>query len=178
MAIPNPLPFQYGARWSMIDLGLPSDADRVLEDRDRQLEDFLGQLYSVLGWENVVRTNAVGATTSAGYVDWPTVAPLTSTFRKARSDTRLIVELGVSFYTSAGGVIQRFGVNIGGVDYTVIDSAENPATTHDGRAGFRSISGLAAGTYTVTLRAMSDGAATLNCDGVDTQSWSIRERFF
>lgn len=136
-------------------------------------------------WSKVERSADGGATTSASYVNWPTTDPLVMSFTKRfNSDrTELLCDLRASFYTSAANVAQAFGVSIVGTgstvfpatDFTIIDSAINAATFHDSRSGGLKVTGLAAGTYTITMRAKSDGATTLSGDSNDNNTLIVTE---
>ncbi len=82
-------------------------------------------------------------------------------FVKHRADTKLICELAVNYvYTTVQDSKMTFGVNVNATDYDVAQSASIGGSGKN-PTGYREITGLAAGTYTVTGR-WKTGTGTLN----------------
>jgi len=146
---------------------------------ERNLSDF--RLRAVGPWEKTTRfiPSGSGSTTSSSLVDWPPVSgsggPLTTTFNKLRGDTLLIVDISVSSFISVIAGILDFAVNVDGTDTNIVQAAINTINNHHSFSGKRSLSGIVAGTRTLKLRASVASGSTLNCDGRDTFSWTIRE---
>ncbi len=125
--------------------------------------------------------NSIGgctlSTTSASYVD---ITNATKSFTKIGSaaDSDLIVTASLSGYVTVTGTDFKVGVNVNSVDYDIIKLAFNTANTHTALpTGAVRITGLAAGTYTVKLRAQRPaGTGTLTMDSGDSVSMVIHER--
>lgn len=126
--------------------------------------------------------NSVGgctlSTTSASYVD---IVNATKSFTKigASADSDLIISgVGVSGFSTVGTTEFAVGVNVNGVDRDVTKLNMNSANVHTALpTGAIRITGLAAGTYTVKLRAKrNSGTGTLTIDAGDAVSFVMEER--
>lgn len=125
--------------------------------------------------------NSIGgctlSTTSASYVD---ITNATKSFTKIGSatDSDLIVTASLSGFSTVTGTDFRVGVNVDSTDYDLVKMAFNTANTHTALpTGAVRITGLAAGTYTVKLRAKRPaGTGTLTVDSGDSVSMVIHER--
>jgi hypothetical protein len=109
-------------------------------------------------------TSSTDTTTSATYVNLAGTGSVTSfSFTKRYADTRIRVDLSAGFFVAGtGNSAARFGVQINGTDYDVVNRHINPASTHGEASGVRYITGVPAGAYTVQGRwRRSAGTQTL-----------------
>lgn len=115
--------------------------------------------------------------TSATYVD---ITSASKSFTKiggsAASD--LIVRVNLSCYVSVAATVVKIGVRINGTDTDVMLMSINTASAHTTMPpGAVRITGLAAGAYTIQLRALRvSGTGTVSIDSSDTVAMDIRER--
>ncbi|WP_212822321.1 hypothetical protein [Polymorphospora rubra] len=116
-------------------------------------------------------TQDITATTFA------TLTGLSFTLTKIRSDTKLIVDLTATAYVSGtSGHLAIIAVRIAAADYPVAEMILNTASAHTPITGHAEITGVAAGTYTVSLRARNDvGSRTTRVDAGDRFTVNIRE---
>jgi hypothetical protein len=97
-------------------------------------------------------------------------------FTKLLNDTRLRVDIATSQYFSANTAGVQYATLINGADYLMAQLNQTTlASVHMGCAGFRYISGIPAGTYTVQARWLRTGTGTVNADNNDWLSFSCRE---
>lgn len=116
--------------------------------------------------------NSVGGcsltTTSATYVD---ITGASKAFNKygGASDSDFLITVNLAMYSATNPSTVKIGVNINGSDYDVIIHSYNTANSHmPVPQGCVRITGLAAGVYTVKLRALRvSGTGTLNIDSND-----------
>ena len=129
---------------------------------------------------NNVIFNSLGGctltTTSATYVD---IVNATTSYTKigASSASDLIVEVSASGFSTGATTGFVIGVNINAVDtdvtFMLFSTANAHTTLPTGRAR---ITGLAAGAYTVKLRAKrNSGAGTLTVDNGDSVCFMVSE---
>lgn len=122
-----------------------------------------------------VYTFGTASTTSTTYVNIPS-NNVTMTFTKRRSDTKLIISGWLSFYltVAAGDIV--LGVNVAGTDYDLGRRYKNELTSATTIAGYAKVTGVSAGSVTVTLRIkLSPG--TLNLDNNHGASMLVQESF-
>jgi hypothetical protein len=117
---------------------------------------------------------ATGTTTSGSNV---TLATAAASLVKLSAATRVRVALHASFFPNlAANTEATFAVGIGGTDYDVFSYFANTQAVHVEGAGVRYVTGVAAGTYTVTLRwRRTAGTGTLTRDANDVMSAEITE---
>lgn len=117
---------------------------------------------------------ATRSTTSTTYVAWPAGQALTATFTKRVDATRLLVTLQASHYTSAGAAVD-YGVSVdGGADVQIKNGFVNTASEHLDAVGSVEVSGLAAGSHTIALKARI-GTGTLSVDNNDQVQLVVEE---
>jgi len=136
-------------------LTLPTATDTLIGTKDRP-------------WKRVARVIPTGSrsTNSTSYSDIPTDTVVLSSLVKKQAATSLIITVNAMMFSSAGGGAATLGVNFNGTDYDVASMFFNEINSYKWRGGSREITGIAAGTYTFTLR-WKVGAGT-NTIGVDT----------
>lgn len=119
---------------------------------------------------------ATGSTTSGSNT---TLATASSSLLKRSALTRVEVDLRASCFTTlATNTEATFAVGLGGTDYDIASHFCNPTGTHLSCSGIRYLTGIAAGTYTVTVRwRRTSGAGTLTRDANDTMSLSVKESY-
>lgn len=117
------------------------------------------------------------STTSGTYVD---VTSASKSFAKiaAAADSDLIVQVSLACYATVAPTVVKIGVNVNGVDTDVSLMPINTANAHTALpTGAARITGLAAGTYTVKVRALRvSGTGTVTIDTNDTVTMVIQER--
>jgi hypothetical protein len=115
--------------------------------------------------------------TSATYVN---ITNASKSFTKlgGATDSDLVVQASLSAWSSATATIIKIGVNVNSADTDAITFPFNTASVHTTSPdGIARITGLAAGAYTVQLRALRvSGAGTVTIDTQDTVSMTIREQ--
>lgn len=116
---------------------------------------------------------AIRSTTSASFVNWPNGEAVTGTFNKRLADSRLIVTVQASGYVSATAALD-YGVSIGGTDYLIVNTGRTTINDQVVAASTSEITGVAAGSHTVTLRARIS-AGTLSCNDNDKCCFTILE---
>lgn len=97
-------------------------------------------------------------------------------FTKLSGDTRLRVDVATTQFFSAASAGVQYAARIDGVDYQL--AALSPSTAalqHLTCVGWRYITGIAAGTWTVQLRWLRVGTGTMSSDTADWLSFSCRE---
>lgn len=109
------------------------------------------------------------STSSTSYVDWPVTDTCSATITKYRADTKLVIHANGSGYISAGAASVSLAVQVNGVDYPVAEHYIGSLNLNIGWSGVTSVSGLAAGSYTVKVRAKVS-ANTFNTDSLVTVS--------
>jgi hypothetical protein len=115
------------------------------------------------------------STTSATYVDVDATNAKIS-FVKQNASTQLIIDIGMSLYSTATNTGFLIGINDGTTDYDVINGFINPASSHSYPSGTIAIAGLAAGTYTLKLRwKRRSGSGTLTTGADDNISIRVEE---
>jgi hypothetical protein len=109
-------------------------------------------------------TTGPTSTTSGSYVNWPpaNVCQVTN-FVKRRADTMLIVETHATCYVTAAATV-TFGFRVNNVDYDTAALYIGLTYLNFQMSGVRKVTGLAAGTYTVTMRAKVSGGVTMTTD--------------
>jgi hypothetical protein len=117
------------------------------------------------------------ASSSGSYVD---VTGASKAFTKIASAavSDVVVRVGLGGFATITGTVFKVGVNINGVDTDVMSMLFNTANQHQGfPAGVSPrITGLAAGPYTVKLRALRvSGTGVITIDSNDTVSLDIEE---
>lgn len=126
-------------------------------------------------------TSGSDTTTSASYTNMAGTGATTSfTIKKAVSSTLLRVDLSATIYSSVATTGYALGVQINGVDTTLVQSLINPANQHTPVSGTAYISGLTAAsggtTYTVQARwKRISGTGTLTRDTNDWLTLTARE---
>lgn len=115
--------------------------------------------------------------TSTSYADIPGITGLS--FTKARSDTKIRVDMKTFFFTSsAGSTGLQLGVRINGTDYDVAKGYTTESSSYKPAVGFAAVtSGLAAGSYTITARwKVLSGSGVINTNSTISElDWSARE---
>ena len=180
--------FEFPTRARQIETAPEARRAELLEQRDVQLEDYLLRLEQAQQMQRnelVIRgagsavAGVVGGTfTTNSFTPVQIVAApvLTGSFVKVRADSIIIADLHICYVLSGTPVAQKFYVGLDAVSYTVITTAQNTAGQHVGYSGVRTITGLAAGTYAVSIKCSSDSiAGSINCDVNDTISLHLRE---
>ena len=117
----------------------------------------------------------IRTTTSGSYENFPTdTASLSIT--KHRADTRLVLVVNASCFTSTAGVIVHYALRINGVDNDCSIMWVQAGNTHGAIVGGAEVTGLAAGAYTAQLRWKRSGAAgTVTMDTADNAFFSVTE---
>lgn len=135
--------------WAVGDIFVAADANAILRDDVQYNRDTYREVVNTK--DGVVWNNA----SSTAYADLGGTTFLSNTLVKRQADSSLDVELygSASMGTSAGGC--RFGANIGGTDYDGNKFFFNLIDNHETFFSMVSVTGLAAGTYTVTARVKS-----------------------
>lgn len=122
---------------------------------------------------------ATDSTTSASYVSWAGGAGVASfTFIKRFNATRVRIDLSKTMDSSAAATTLQLGARIDTTDYDVTTPIqESAAAVRHCWSAHRYVSGIAAGTYTVTGRwKRTAGAGTLRTfAGGDHNSIAVRE---
>jgi hypothetical protein len=92
------------------------------------------------------------------------------------SASDVIVLLALSSFRAVAGTATTFGVSIAAVDYDIM-RFDFKATANDRNftVGFRTLTGIGAGVYSVILRAKGSAANNMSIDGGDTVSMLIAE---
>jgi hypothetical protein len=116
------------------------------------------------------------STASTSYVDIPTT-PLSVSLTKRSAASLVLIEVHVSAFGTGAGEMALIGVNCPTVgDQQMGKMWFNTLGQHMSWSFKRTVSGVAAGAGTYTLRARSNtGALTLNIDGNDYVSLHVRE---
>lgn len=117
------------------------------------------------------------STTSASYVDI-TSATTSWTKTAAGSGSTILFAIALDIYpTVAGSTVAMLGVNIGGTDTDVKTATLSTSGTIGGtHMGFATIASVAAGAYTVKLRAKrTSGSGTLTVDSLCNVSFLVGE---
>lgn len=97
-------------------------------------------------------------------------------FTKAADGTRLRVDLATTQFFSAATAGVQYAALIGGTDYLIAQlQPSTAALQHLTTAGFRYITGILAGTFTIQLRWLRAGTGTMSSDALDYLSFSCRE---
>jgi hypothetical protein len=126
---------------------------------------------------NVSIGNATGAgtTTSATYAN--VAATSSFTFAKLSSSTGLYVPISLICYAATNTAVARLGVLIDGVDYDLVGSYPfGVAGQQQCVSGGDTISGIAAGVYTIQARWLRvSGSGTLTTDANGWISLSATE---
>lgn len=118
--------------------------------------------------------SAAGTTTSATFVDMP--GPPAVTITKAYSDTRLLIALHATSFSTVLGTVARFGVSIAGTDSDIAGLTHNLASTHLQVSGAGVFAAAGAGTVTVTGRwRRVSGTGVLTMDANDWVSITVQE---
>lgn len=120
---------------------------------------------------------AAATTTSATYVN--ITGATTGTFVKEHDATDVAIFMGLAPFSTAGGTVARFGLNFsGGVgDVTVGQVLLSSPSIENAGAAVTKVTGMPAGTYTVTprwLRVAGAGTLTLTTSS-GTTSFCVRE---
>lgn len=120
---------------------------------------------SPLSWKRVARVVPTGgrSTTSTTYVTIPTDTVVLSSLVKKRSDSNIVISVGGSCFCTVGGGVLSFGVNFNSTDYDVYQQFINTTNAYFPFSSSREVSGIAAGTYTFTLK-VKISAGTWNID--------------
>lgn len=123
--------------------------------------------YWLIGGSTVTTTSGTNAT----------LATASTSLLKRSGLTRVEVDLRASCFTTlATNTEATFAVGLGGTDYDIVSHFCNPVSTHLSCSGIRYLTGIAAGTYTVTIRwRRTAGTGTLTRDANDTLSLKVRE---
>jgi hypothetical protein len=123
---------------------------------------------------NYSAIGTVGSTTSATYVNVPGNPSVTLIKRFPASLTNIAYQSSFSLFATVVSAGVGLGVNTNGGSGTDIDLmgfAINPASTHSHVSNNKLLTGLAEGTYVLTLRwKRTASAATLQTDGGDWAS--------
>lgn len=121
--------------------------------------------------------SSITVSTTTSYADI-TSASKSWTKILGSSASDVIVTATLSGQSSATNTGVKIGVNINGTDTDVILFAFSSANVHHTLpTGYARISGLAAGTYTVKLRAKrTSGTGTFTIDANDTVSFRVEEK--
>lgn len=115
--------------------------------------------HAIMGTVNVTSTSYVNTT-------------LNKSFTKQYEDTRLVVQVvGGGFNL---GMAVYFALQIDGTDYQVTRRWSNTSGQHKTHVGVREITGIGAGTYTVTLRVKVSGG-TWSYNSGDSFSFQVLE---
>lgn len=122
-----------------------------------------------------VTPSTTRSTSSGTAVDWPVTDTLSLTITKEGGTTSdLVVQLFGSAYHTGGVASMTFGVRVNSTDYMNGYFYFNAANTHQSVVGYERITGLAAGSWTVTMRAYTSSASlTVNTD--DRWQMIVRE---
>lgn len=125
---------------------------------------------SVAMYPNVVASTHLGLSYSSNTVAFSSVSGASLSITKVKAGTKIVINMTGSLYVNTGGTGGAdFGVLVNGVDNTCGFLRSNiTSNAHLGFAGWVSISGLAAGAYTVQARIKpQDAGSTVNLDGGD-----------
>lgn len=128
-------------------------------------------------FNTVAATN--GQTISATYVDMPGSPGVTITKACAAGITNLEVHIYGTFYVLTAAAGLDIGVaagTTGDVNVTGVRSANSALSSHTPYAGVVSLTGMGAGTHTITARwRRNTGTGALTVDAGDVLSMSVRE---
>lgn len=95
---------------------------------------------------------------------------------KERDDTDLRVDLRASMYTTVADTAFELAISIGGSDAALMDGLLNPASQREFMSCIRYLSGVAAGTYTIAMRARRvSGTGVLSMNTDDHLTFSVDE---
>lgn len=100
--------------------------------------------------------------------------PVSLDYRKARSDTDLVVHFYATSFVSVAVATVQFGVGINGTDFNTTFFFFNTANQHDAMSSVHLITGVSAGDLTITarwLRAINN----VSMDANDRVSFSVQE---
>jgi hypothetical protein len=113
------------------------------------------------------------STASASYVN---ITNASKSFTKylAAAASDLLVEVSLTAFSGTASVRMKIGVNIS-ADTDVTLFFFNDASKHLTITGRARVTGLAAGAYTVQLRALSVNGATMTIGADDTVSFGVKE---
>jgi hypothetical protein len=117
------------------------------------------------------------STASATYVD---ITGASKAFTKigGSADSDLVVQVSLACYATVAPTVVKIGVSVNGSDSDATQMPINTANAHTALpTGAVRITGLAAGTYTVKLRALRvSGTGTVTIDVNDTVMMEFQER--
>lgn len=117
------------------------------------------------------------STTSASYVD---VTSASKSFTKVGSAAQsdLLIQLSAGGFSTVGATAMKLGVRVNGVDRDITMMLFNSANSHGAfPTGNLRITGLAAGAYTIQVRALrQSGTGVCTIDSNDAVSMFIAER--
>lgn len=130
---------------------------------------------------NIDNFDSVGgctlSTTSATYVD---ITNASKSFTKlgGATDSDLIIAVDLALYATVAPTVVKIGVRVNGTDTDAIIYSVNSANVHLATpAGTVHLTGLAAGAYTVQLRALRvSGTGAVTMDSNDTVSMLLSEK--
>ena len=165
--------FQYRYPLSSSTVNVPQDIQNLATDID-----YVNSIMANKDTFSAIGTAGLAASTSGSYVD---ITGTTKTFTKigAAADSDLIISgVSVSGFVSVGNTEFAVGVNVNGTDRDVTKLNFNAANQHTPLPpGHVRITGLAAGTITIKVRAKrNSGTGTLTVDTGDCVSFVVEER--
>jgi hypothetical protein len=135
----------------------------------------LGQKLANIGVMWASGTASLAASTSTSYVD---VSGTSTSWTKTgdSSSSNVLVVLLMSAWTSVAATIPAFGVRLGGVDYDLVAKTINEASSHNTLTAVRTLTGIAAGSYSPNLRfKRNSGTGAVTIDTGDTVSYLLLE---
>lgn len=110
------------------------------------------------------------------------ITGVTFTFTKTRENSRVFMQMAGSSFTTVAASVGEFAALITGTTNSIVQGEViasffyNAANTHASWSGFRYLSGLPAGTYTIQGRfRLSAGAAAITFDANDRISLAFSE---
>lgn len=165
-----------------LDTDLTTHAGAADPHTGYRLESALIQRADIAGDQRETSTSdraipsTTRSTTSTSAVNWPVTDILERSVTKngASGDSSLLVMVFGSCYHDTSGGIIIFGVRANSTDYLNNVFYFNDASKHHSMMGYERITGLAAGTYTVTCRAYTN-TGTLSIDNNDRWQLIVRE---
>lgn len=168
--------------WPYQSLSDPPDGASLGEDGFVAADATVAGISAALTAETTARTtmgkanlnNALGTlnSNSAVYVNLPGTSSFSFTKAYAAAATQIKVAMTCGSWSDLAATGHMYGLLISGVDYDVIRYTHNDASNHGTVTGFRFITGIAAGVYTVQGRIRRDlGPGGTNSIRVTTEDW-------
>jgi hypothetical protein len=156
--------------WAVGDVFTSSDANQYIRDNLQWAKDTVRE--DVVTKDTVTWNNAA----STAYADYGGANFVqVASWVKRQADTDVRVRYAAEGWITSAGTQIRIGAKIGSTDYDGGYMFYNLANTRQGYSGHVIATGIAAGTYTVTLRMKTMTVGTYNVDALDGVSMDVYE---